>query len=343
MRIACRILILFCAAPAFAEAQNGEVKKADPAIWRELEQEIFDQINSLRTNPAAYTERVLAPLKKTMARYPEDAKLPFQGYRLIFDPTETDDQVLVTEGGTEQTTAAVLDEAIAALKASPKLAALTRDPVLDQAARFNSAEFATAGAKRTAHVDSLGRSPSERMAAFGATRRMRDDWAAFQAGLNDKSERVVRVCQEGSTYYVVELPDGGGYRCRSVPESFVKFIAEHGQAVIIPELNQPGHECLVRVDRRTRKLSCGDAAIEYPLRTPFTAENVVWGAWSRKSAALGLVSWWILDPGLPDRGHRKILLDDDFQYAGVGCAWSAARGWVATFDASSEPWETPSK
>lgn len=341
MRIACQVLVLFCLAPAFAEAQNGAATKSDPAIWRELEPEIFDQINSLRSDPAAYAERVLAPLKKTMARYPDDVKLPFQGYKLIFDPSDSDDQVLVTEGGTERTTEAVLDEAIAALKASPKLATLARDRVLDKAARFNSAEFATAGAKRTAHVDSLGRSPSERMAAFGVTRRMREDWTAFQAGLNDKSERMVRVCQEDATYYIVELPEGGGYRCRSVPESFVKFIADHGRAVTIPELNQPGHECLVRVDRQTRKVSCGDAAIEYPLPKSLTAENVVWGAWSRKSAAVGLVSWWILDPGLPDRGHRKILLDADFQFGGVGCAWSAARGWVATLDVSSEPWEPP--
>jgi uncharacterized protein YkwD len=343
MRIAGPILILFCLAPPCAEAQNGAVSKSDPAVWRELEQELFDQVNALRTDPAAYADRVLSPLKKTMARHPEDAKLPFQGYRLIFDPSDNDDQMLVTEGGTEQTTAAVLDEAIAALKASPKLSALTRDPVLDKAARFNSAEFATAGATRTAHVDSLGRGPGERMAAFGLTRRMREDWAAFQAGLNDKSERIVRVCREDGTNYLVELPEGGGYRCRSVPEPFVKFIAQHGRAVTIPELDQPGHECLVRVDRQTRKLFCGDAAIEYPLRKPFTGENVVWGAWSRKSAAVGLVSWWVLDPGLPDRGHRKILLDSDFQHAGVGCVWSAARGWVATLDVSSEPWEAPSK
>ena len=168
---------------------------------------------------------------------------------------------------------------------------------------------------------------------------MREDWTAFQAGLNDKSERIVRVYQEGDSYYNVELPEGGGYKCRSVPESFAKFIAEHGQAVTIPELDQPGHECLVRVDRKTRQLSCGTAAIDYPLRMPWTGENVVWGSWSRKSAVRGLVSWWLLDPGLPGRGHRKILLDSDFQYCGVGCTWSTARGWVATCDVSSEPWE----
>ena len=274
-----------------------------------------------------------------MTRYPEDTALPFQGNRLVFDPAEPDDHVLVTEGGTEQTTAAVLDEAIAALKAASLLAVLRRDPVLDAPARFNSLEFATSSAKRTAHVDSLGRSPSARMAAFGITRRMREDWTAFQAGLNDKSERIVRVCQEGDIYYIVELPEGGGYKCRSVPEGFFKFIVQHGQAVTIPELDQPGHQCLVRVDRKTRKLSCEAATIDYPLRMPFTGENVVWGEWSRKSAARGLVAWWVLDPGLPGRGHRKILLDGDFQYGGVGCAWSAARGWVATFDASSEPWE----
>ena len=222
-----------------------------------------------------------------MTRHPEDTKLPFQGYKLIFDPSHSDDHVLVTEGGTEQTTAAVLDEAIAALKASPKLSALTRDPVLDKAARFNSEEFAASGAKRTAHVDSLGRRPS----ADGGL------WchAVHARGLDGvfgRVERQVRAnhpsLKEDAIYYLVELPEGGGYHCRSVPESFAKFIAEHGQAVTIPELDQPGHECLVRVDRKTRKLSCGAAAIDYPLRLPFTGENVVWGAWSRKSAS---VAW----------------------------------------------------
>lgn len=322
-----------------AAAANAPDARLDPAVWRELEQAVFDQVNSLRTHPARYADQVLVPLKKTMVRYPDDVKLPFQGYKLIFDPAERDDHVLVTEGGREQTTAAVLDEAIAALRASPPLAALQRDPVLNKSARFNSQEFGTSDAQRTAHVDSLGRGPSARMAAFGLTRRMREDWTAFLAGLNDRSERIVRVYQEDATHFIVELPEGGGYKCRSVPESFAKFIAAHGQAVKIPELDQPGHQCLVRVDRKTRKLSCGAAAIDYPLRMPMTGENVVWGSWSRKSAARGLVSWWLLDPGLPGRSHRKILLDSDFRCGGVGCVWSAARGWVATFDASSEPWE----
>jgi uncharacterized protein YkwD len=326
-----------------ADAQSEDGANSDPAVLRALEQEVFDQINFLRSDPTAYAEQVLVPLKKTMTRYPEDAALPFQGYKLIFDPSHRDDQVLVTEGGTEKTAAAVLDEAIAAVSASSKLRLLTRDPVLDRAARFNSEEFAFAGTTRTAHVDSLGRRPAARMAAFGLTRRMREDWTAFQAGLNERSERIVRVYEEDGTYYLVELPEGGGYRSRSVPESFGKFIAEHGQAVTIPQLEQPGYQCAVRVDRTTRKLYRGTASVDYPLRLPVTAENVVWGAWSRRRAARGLVAWWVLDPGILDRGHRLILLDADFQYCGVGCAWSAARGWVATLDVSSEPWEAPSK
>jgi hypothetical protein len=180
---------------------------------------------------------------------------------------------------------------------------------------------------------------SHRLAAFGQTRRMQQDWAAFVDGLNERDERIVRVCQEDDLWYLVELPEGGGYRCRSVPERFARFIAEHGQAVMLAELEQAGHQCQVRVDRSTRKLSCGTASIDYPLRLPVIGENVVWGAWSRRTAARGLVAWWVLDPGILDRGHRLILLDADFQHCGVGCAWSAARGWVATFDASSEPWE----
>jgi len=338
-RTARHILIVFCLVLGSADARSADGSKSDPALWRELEREVFDQINFLRSNPAAYAEQVLVPLKTTMTRYPEDASLPFQGYKLIFDPSHRDDQVLVTEGGTEETAAAVLDEAITVVKASPKLRPLTRDPVLDEAARFNSEEFAVAGTTRTAHIDSLGRRPAARMAAFGLTRRMREDWTAFQAGLNERSERLVRVYEEDGTYYLVELPKGGGYRSRSVPESFGKFITEHGQAVTIPELKQPGHQCLVRVDRTTRKLHSGTASVDYPLRLPITGENVVWGAWSRRRAARGLVAWWVLDPGILDRGHRVILLDADFQYGGVGCAWSAARGWVATLDVSSEPWE----
>lgn len=334
------LLLIFWTVPAApAAAVHASDARSDPSVWREIEQAVFGQINSLRANPGRYADQVLVPLRKSMVRHPEDPKLPFQGYKLIFDPAVPDDQVLVTEGGTEQTTAAVVDEAIAALRASPVLAALRRDSVLDQAARFNSQEFSTAGAQRTAHVDNQGRGPSARMAAFGCTRRMREDWTAFLAGLNDHSERLIRVYQEDGTHYLVELPEGGGYKCRSVPERFAKFVAEHGQAVRIPQLDQPGHQCLVRVDRQNRKLSCGAAAIDYPLRMPITAENVVWGGWSQKSAARGLVTWWLIDPGLPDRSHRKILLDSDFQYAGVGCAWSAARGWVATVDVSSEPWE----
>lgn len=334
----CGIVRCVLLVAVFAATLEAADARRERAVWLEMEQEIFHQVNLLRTDPARYADQVLTPLKQTMTRWPKDPALPFQGNKLIFDPAEPDDHVLVTEGGTEQTTAAVLDEAIAALKASPQRAALRRDAVLDKAARFNSQEFAVAGAERTAHVDRLGRGPGARMAAFGATRQMQEDWTAFLAGLNDQAERIVRVCQEGPLYYKVELPEGGGYRCRSVPERFATFIATHGQAVTIPELDQPGHECQVRVDRKTRQLSCGEFTIDYPLRMPVTGENVVWGSWSRKSAARGLVSWWLLDPGLPDRGHRKILLDGDFHYVGVGCVWSAARGWVATCDFSSEPW-----
>ena len=147
-------LLILLGLPPAAAAQNAPDSRADPAVWRELEQGVFDQINLLRTNPALYADQVLASLRKTMTRYPEDAKLPFQGNKLIFDPADPDDHVLITEGGTKETTVAVLDEAIAALQASPRLAALRRDPVLDKAARFNSQEFATAGAnaRRTSTV-----------------------------------------------------------------------------------------------------------------------------------------------------------------------------------------------
>ena len=40
-------------------AQNAAADKASPAVWRELEQEVFDQINLLRTNPALYADQVL--------------------------------------------------------------------------------------------------------------------------------------------------------------------------------------------------------------------------------------------------------------------------------------------
>jgi hypothetical protein len=54
---------------------------------------------------------------------------------------------------------------------------------------------------------------------------------------------------------------------------------------MLPELDQAGHQCLVRVDGSTRKLYFGTDSIDYPMRLPITGENVVWGAWSRRTAA----------------------------------------------------------
>lgn len=321
-----------------AQAQPAGDRWTDPAVWRELEAELLAEINLLRGDPAGYANKVLVPLNKAMLRVPENAQEPFEGYKLVFNRQEPSDYILITEGGTEQSVKAVLDEAIAALKAAPKLPILARNPVLDEAARFNSRDFAAAGGKRNAHVDSLGRASGARISAFGATRDALRTWERFTKRLDDKSQTVIRVFHEDDRYYLVELREKG-LRYWSVPDLFGKFIVDRGQKATIPLLDKPGHECRVRVDVAQRTLHAGDAVIGYPWQLPLYGENVVWGDWSRGTAARGLVGWWLLDPGIPDRGHRKILLDADFKHGGIGCTWSAATGWVATLDVSAEPLE----
>ncbi|HUG70501.1 MAG TPA: hypothetical protein VMM76_22315 [Pirellulaceae bacterium] len=135
---------------------------------------------------------------------------------------------------------------------------------------------------------------------------------------------------------MVELPSRGGYRYRIVDEAFGKFLAEHGQKATIPRLVKAGFELEVLVEPEARLLRSGEAGITYPLQVPMHGENVVWGPWSRKLAARGLVCWWILDPGIPDRGHRHLLLEPKIRFCGIGCTWSRRKGFVATFDATDE-------
>jgi uncharacterized protein YkwD len=339
-RVQIGVLIWFglCSSAGIAHGQTGGGNRSDPEAWRELEAEMLREINLLRSQPADYATKFLLPLKQAMVRVPEDRQQPFQGYKFVFNSKELSDYIVVAEGGSERTAGAVLDEAMASLQAAPKLGTLGRNVVLDRAARFNACDFAASGKKRNAHVDSLGRAPGARISAFGATRDALRSWERLTKSLNGHSQTVVRVFQEDGRYYLVELRDNG-YRYWSVPDSFGKLIADQGREATIPLLGKPGHECTVRVHLAKRALQAGDAVMAYPWPMPIHGENVVWGDWSRRMAARGLVCWWLLDPDRPDRGHRKILLDPDFKYCGIGCTWSAAKGWVATLDLSAEPLE----
>jgi hypothetical protein len=299
------------------------------------------EINRLRRDPAKYARSMIEPLKERLVRVPEDKAAPFEGWKAFLNPADPLDYILLDEGGTEQSARVILDETLAALRAAPPVQAVTRNAPLDQAARYFSRDVLRGGKDRAPHMDSLGRRPAQRIAAFGLTRKAREDWERFLGQGNDRSEATLRVYQEEGIYYRLQLRDQYRYTSWSVPEVFARFVIERGREATLPLIDKPGHECVVRVDPKTRLLHCGEASIAYPLALPAHAENVVWGPWSRAWAARGLVCWWVLDPGVEGRGHRRNLLDADFAYCGLGCVWSRPIGWVATWDATAEPLEEP--
>jgi uncharacterized protein YkwD len=328
--------------PAVSFAQQ-QLPLSDPATWQEVEAEMFAEINRLRSDPSAYAEEVLLPLKATLRRIPKDTEQPYEASR-IFLSDDPIDYLEIPEGESTEDALAVIDEAIEALKATPKLAELKRNDPLDLAARWYSDDFLRATEEREPHVDSLGRLPAERLPAFGATERALTQWSRFEARAREQGQIKVYVFKEetgeGDTkvdeYFFVDLPSRGGYRYRSVGEAFGKFVADRGKEVTIPRLDKAGWELEVTVDSETQMLSSGEASIAYPLQVPAHGENIAWGPWSRQQAARGLVVWWLIDPGIPDRGHRHTLLEPTFRYCGVGCTWSRHKGFVATFDATDE-------
>ncbi len=323
----------------------AQQRLSDPATLREIEAEMFAEINRLRSDPAVYAMEVLEPLKATLRRIPKDPEQPYEASR-IFLSDDPIDYIEIPEGESAEEALAVIDEAIEALQATKKLAELSRNEPLDLAARWFSDDFLRSNEQRKPHVDSLGRLPAERLPTFGATERALAEWNRFQALAGEQRQIKVYVFKEdkdkdsteneADDYFFVDLPARGGYRYRGVGEAFGKFVAEHGKEVTIPRLDKPGFELEVMIDAQTRMLSVGEASIAYPLRIPPHGENVVWGPWSRQQAARGLVVWWILDPGIPDRGHRHTLLESTIRYCGIGCTWSRRKGFVGTFDATTE-------
>lgn len=329
------VALLFClAAPAVSFAQPQQ-RLSEPATWREVESEMFVEINRLRSDPAAYAEEVLQPLKATLKRIPKDPDEPYKASR-IFLSDDPIDYLEIPEGESTEEALAVIDEAIEALRATASLVELKRNEPLDQSARWFSTDFQRGGEDRAPHLDSLDRMPAARISAFGATSRALAQWDRFRSRVNKEGKATIHVFKKEEDYFFVELPSRGGYRYRYVDEAFGKFVVEHGKEATIPRLNKAGFELEIHVDTETRLLHSGEASIAYPLQVPAHGENVVWGPWSRKLAARGLVCWWILDPGITDRGHRHTLLEPTIRYCGLGCTWSRRKGFVATFDATDE-------
>ncbi|MCA9119072.1 MAG: hypothetical protein H6822_23375 [Planctomycetaceae bacterium] len=317
------------------QCSDAQQRLSDPATVREVEAEMFDEINRLRADPATYAIEVLEPLKATLRRIPADLDEAYEASR-VFLSDDPIDYIDIPEGESTEGGLAVIDEAIEALKATPKLAKLKRNEPLNRAARWFSDDFQREGEQRPPHVDSLGRLPAARISTFGATARALAQWERFSTQLDQQGRTTIYSFQKEEISFLVDLPARGGYRYRSVDESFGKFVVEHGTEVTIPRLDEEGFTVEVQVDTDNRLLRVGEASISYPLQMPMHGENVVWGPWSRQLAARGLVCWWIIDPGIADRGHRQMLLEPSLRFCGVGCTWSRGKGFVATFDATTE-------
>ncbi len=317
-------------------AEQGSPSLPPNPVWRDLENKIFLEIQSVRADPDDYAERVIGPLKDRLVRFPRDARQPFLEYRAFLVGGTKIDYFTLDEGGSEETARAVLDETIDALRATADLPRLVRNDVLDRSARYYAEDFTRGGKQRDPHVDSRGRKAGPRIGSYGATRRALRGWQEFVDQLDADGTSVARVFRRNSRYYWLAFSGTRAYRYWSIPDQVGQFVTEHGRETTLARLDQKGHECSIRVDRQRRTLHHGDVSVAYPFALPAYGENVAWGAWSPESAARGMVCWWLLDPGIQNRGHRKLLLDPKIRYAGVGCARSPSVGWVTTFDACSE-------
>lgn len=315
---------------------------ASENAWREIESELLAEINLLRDNPRAYAEQILAPMKTRVKRVPEKKSEAFQALKVFVRDDPLDD-IWIAEGGSEQSALAAIDEAIAELRETPRLPKLARNAVLDEAARFFSRDFAEAPQQPPPHIDTLGRAPAVRISAFGAIPVAWQRWTQFTSELGADRKATLRVFQKGDDFHLVELFGNGGYRYWYVPPEFGKFIRERGRTVDLPPLQTTGFECEVTIDVSQRLVRHGTSTVPYPFRLPMYGEAIVWGTWSRPGAARGMVCWWVIDPGVADRGHRHTLLTPEFRFAGVGCFWSQRKGLVGTFDATAEELVPPPK
>ncbi len=333
-----RIVLVCLAWASLACTSIGSAQQQifnDPSVWLEIEDEMLAEINFLRSQPTQYAEQVLVPMIATLTRRPKDKELPYESslVRLSEHPI---DYIEIAEGDSDEDAVAVIREAIDALKASPGLQELKRNEPLDRAARWFSRDFMDGGEQREPHIDSLGRQPGQRISAFGATKNGIADWDRLKAKFESEGQVKILVFKQQEDYFWFDLLEGGAYRYRSISSELGKFVEQHGIATTIPRLGHDGHELAVTVDPMKRQLKHEDATIDYPMNISGYRENVVWGPWSRNLAARGLVCWWILDPGIPYRGHRKTLLEPSLRYCGIGCIWSRSKGFVATFDATTE-------
>jgi hypothetical protein len=324
---------------SFVGVSVGQLPQRDRSTSRvlsTLEDQLFSEINLLRSDPSDYAERFIVPLKERLVRYPRNPNQPFLQFRAFLLGGTKVDYLTLDEGGTEESARAMLDEAIEALRATPKRPVLHRNNVLVLSARFYSRDFLVGGKKRDPHVDSLGRKSGGRIRCMGGSRSSIATWQRFVDQLPDDATEVARVFKKDGRYHWVAYSGSTSYRYWSVPDKVGEFVVQHGQEVTLTRLKKPGYECPITVDRKTKTLHHGDAQVPYPFLLPQYGENVAWGNWSQASAARGMVCWWLLDPGVQDRGHRKMLLDPVYKFAGVGCARSRSVGWVATFDACAE-------
>lgn len=62
------------------------------------------------------------------------------------------------------------------------------------------------------------------------------------------------------------------------------------------------------------------------------AENISYGRWTAKD----VVFHELVDDGVPDRGHRKSLLDARFQLIGVDCGYHRVYGIMCVIDLAAE-------
>lgn len=329
-RLAYILLILGASwLPSLAPAQSNNVSRA-------VEEEILEEVNLLRSRPEQYIAQVLQSLRGTAIRLPADAEKPFEAFRVFLSEASID-YIELDEGDTEDEALTIIDEAIREVTAAGVLPRLDRNAVLDKAARFFSRDRATRKQAGQPHIDSLGRGPAARIANLGLTEQALGNWEEFARGLPADRQVTIRVFPQDDSYFLVELPERGGYRYRYVSDAFGNFIQKHGKEATIPRIEKEGFEVRLELDLEQRRLQAEGDSIGYPLPLPTHGENVVWGAWSRKMAARGMVCWWVLDPGIEGRGHRRLLLDPDFKYCGIGAAWTRDIGWVATLDVTSEP------
>lgn len=65
----------------------------------------------------------------------------------------------------------------------------------------------------------------------------------------------------------------------------------------------------------------------------FVGEAIAYGA----SDADDVVRQMIVDDGVPDRGHRKLLFDKKTRFAGIGCGPHASMDYICVVDLSATP------